>query len=49
MAYDNTMIGNNTWTAIDPSTGVRLIDSNATWDDDGINISGFGNVAFNIR
>jgi len=47
MAYDNTMIGNNTWTAIDPSTGVRLIDSNATWDDDGINISGFGNVAFN--
>jgi len=47
MAYDNTLVGNNTWTAIDPNTGGRLIDSNATWDDDGINISGFGNVAFN--
>jgi hypothetical protein len=47
LGYDNTMVGNNTWTAIDPTQGVRLIDSNATWDDDAMNISGFGNVAFN--
>ncbi len=40
LAYDNTLVGNNTWT---PS----MIDTNATWNDDGINIAGFGNSAFN--
>ena len=40
LAYDNTFIGNNTWTA-------ALINTNATWNDDGINIPGFGNCAFN--
>jgi hypothetical protein len=40
LAYDNTLIGNNTWT-------IALVDSNLTWNDDGINIPGFGNCAFN--
>jgi hypothetical protein len=40
LAYDNTLIGNNTWTP-------ALINTNATWNDDGINIPGFGNCAFN--
>lgn len=40
IAYDNTLIGNNTWT-------LPLITSNATWNDDGICTPGFGNVAFN--
>ena len=40
LAYDNTFIGNNTWTS-------ALLDSNLTWNDDGINMPGFGNCAFN--
>jgi hypothetical protein len=40
LAYDNRLIGNNTWTA-------DLINTNATWNDDGINMPGFGNCAFN--
>jgi hypothetical protein len=40
LAYDNTLLGNNTW--IEP-----LITTNATWNDDGICIPGFGNAAFN--
>jgi hypothetical protein len=40
LAYDNILIGNNTWTP-------ALIDTNATWSDDGIRIPGFGNAAFN--
>jgi hypothetical protein len=40
LAYDNTLNGNNTWIA-------ALIDTNLTWDDDGIRIPGFGNCAFN--
>jgi len=40
LAYDNTLTGNNTWSA-------ALLDTNATWNDDGINIPGFGNCAFN--
>jgi hypothetical protein len=40
LAYDNKLTGNNTWTA-------ALIDTNATWNDDGIRIPGFGNCAFN--
>jgi hypothetical protein len=40
LAYDNTFTGNNTWTS-------AFIDSNLTWNDDGIRIPGFGNCAFN--
>ena len=40
LAYDNTLNGNNTWTA-------ALIDTNATWNDDGIIVPGFGNAVFN--
>ncbi|WP_306524545.1 chondroitinase-B domain-containing protein [Dokdonella sp.] len=40
LAYDNTLLGNNTWTA-------DLITTNATWNDDGLCIPGFGNAAFN--
>src|SRR5262249_37347375 len=40
LAYDNTLIGNNSWTS-------AMIDTNLTWNDDGINIPGFGNCAFN--
>jgi len=40
LAYDNTFTGNNVWTP-------AFIDSNLTWNDDGIRIPGFGNCAFN--
>lgn len=40
LAYDNTLNGNNLWTA-------SYIDTNITWNDDGIRIPGFGNCAFN--
>ena len=40
LAYDNTLIGNNSWTS-------AMIDTNLTWNDDGINMPGFGNCAFN--
>jgi hypothetical protein len=40
LAYDNTFTGNNVWTS-------TFIDSNLTWNDDGIRIPGFGNCAFN--
>lgn len=40
LVYDNTFNGNNTWSA-------SLIDTNSTWNDDGINIPGHGNCAFN--
>lgn len=40
LAYDNTLVGNNTWI---PS----LINTNATWNDDAIRIPGFGNCVFN--
>ena len=40
LVYDNTLIGNNSWTS-------PMIDTNLTWNDDGINIPGFGNCAFN--
>ena len=40
LAYDNTLIGNNTWTP-------TLLNTNATWNDDGINVGGSGNCAFN--
>ena len=40
IAYDNTLVGNNTWTS-------GLIDTNLTWNDDGIITPGRGNVVFN--
>ncbi len=40
LAYDNTLNGNNTWSA-------TLIDTNATWNDDGILVPGFGHAVFN--
>ncbi len=40
LVYDNTIIGNNIWNA-------AFHGDNRTWDDDGINLPGFGNVAFN--
>jgi chitodextrinase len=40
LAYDNTLDGNNTWIT-------SLIDTNATWNDDGIIVPGFGNAVFN--
>ena len=40
LAYDNTFNGNNTWTP-------ALIDTNATWNDDGIIAPGLGNAIFN--
>jgi len=46
LAYDNTITGNNTWTR-QTVPGTFDIDSNLTWNDDGIRIPGFGNCAFN--
>jgi hypothetical protein len=40
LVYDNTLTGNNTWTG-------ALLTTNATWNDDGINLPGTGNCAFN--
>jgi hypothetical protein len=40
LVYDNTLAGNNRWTQ-------AFLGDNRTWDDDGINLPGFGNVAFN--
>lgn len=40
LVYDNTIIGNNVWNS-------TFLGDNRTWDDDGINLPGSGNVAFN--
>lgn len=40
LVYDCTLEGNNTWTQAE-------IESNATWNDDGICLPGQGNCAFN--
>jgi nitrous oxidase accessory protein NosD len=40
LVYDNTIVGNNLWNA-------AFLGDNRTWNDDGINLPGFGNVAFN--
>ncbi|MCK6471553.1 MAG: hypothetical protein L6R28_07390 [Planctomycetes bacterium] len=40
LVYDNSMQGNNTWTA-------ELIQTNSTWNDDGIRVPGQGNAVFN--
>jgi hypothetical protein len=40
LAYDNRLVGNNVWSP-------KFINSNLTWNDDGIRAPGFGNAVFN--
>lgn len=40
LIYDTTLIGNNQWTS-------QFIQSNLTWNDDGIRTPGYGNAVFN--
>jgi hypothetical protein len=40
LVYDNTLAGNNPWTS-------QFLDSNLTWNDDGIRVPGAGNAVFN--
>jgi hypothetical protein len=40
LIYDNTIRGNNVWSS-------AYLSDNRTWDDDGMNVPGFGNVVFN--
>jgi len=40
LVYDNTLVGNNQWNA-------NFLQSNLTWNDDGIRLPGLGNAAFN--
>ncbi|MCX7804468.1 MAG: right-handed parallel beta-helix repeat-containing protein [Planctomycetota bacterium] len=40
LIYDNTLTGNNVWEK-------DFLETNRTWNDDGIRIPGMGNVAFN--
>lgn len=40
LMYDCTLFGNNVWTQ-------PFLETNLTWNDDGIRIPGFGNCAFN--
>lgn len=40
LVYDNTLVGNNRWNS-------AFLGDNRTWDDDGINLPGYGNVGFN--
>jgi hypothetical protein len=40
MVYDSVISGNNPWTSV-------FLTDNRTWNDDGINLPGYGNVAFN--
>jgi hypothetical protein len=47
LVYDSTLIGNNTWTGDRDGNGTLDIDSNDTWNDDGIMLAGGGNCAFN--
>jgi hypothetical protein len=39
LVYNNRLIGNNVWNS-------TFLGSNITWDDDGMNLPGTGNVAF---
>jgi hypothetical protein len=39
LVYDNVLAGNNEWTA-------EFLDSNLTWNDDGIRVPGQGNAVF---
>ena len=40
LVYDNTLIGNNKWDK-------EFLESNRTWNDDGIRVPGQGNAVFN--
>ncbi len=40
LVYDCTLIGNNKWNK-------KFLETNLTWNDDGIRLPGLGNVAFN--
>ena len=40
LIYNNVIQGNNPWNS-------SFLGDNRTWDDDGVNIPGYGNVAFN--
>jgi hypothetical protein len=40
LVYNNNLAGNNLWTA-------SFIDTNLTWNDDGVTLPGFGNCAWN--
>ena len=42
LVYDNKLVGNNLW-QLSP---VNYLESNRTWNDDGIRLPGQGNVAF---
>ncbi len=42
LVYNNTLVGSNLW-----NNTFLGNDNNRTWDDDGINLPGYGNVAFN--
>lgn len=43
LIYDNTWTGNNLWS----QSPVNFLRTNRTWDDDGCNLSGTSNCAFN--
>jgi len=40
LVYDNTLVGNNPWAR-------EFLESNRTWNDDGIRVPGQGNAVFN--
>ena len=40
LVYDNTLVGNNLWIS-------SFLNTNITWDDEGIKLPGSGNAAFN--
>ncbi len=40
LVYDSTLVGNNPWTS-------AFLNSNLTWNDDGIRTPGYGNAVFN--
>jgi hypothetical protein len=40
LVYDNTLVGNDPWTR-------AFLESNLTWNDDGIRVPGQGNAVFN--
>jgi hypothetical protein len=43
LVYDNSFTGNNLW----QTSPVDFLDSNRTWNDDGLALAGVGNCAFN--
>lgn len=43
VVYDNSFTGNNLW----QTSPVNFLGTNRTWNDDGMNLAGHSNVAFN--